>query len=264
MDLGLNGKNALVIGGSRGIGLAASIELAKEGANVFIVSRNQANIDHATDLIRENGGEASGHAADCLTSEGIASAIAAATAAYSAPDIVIYVPFVTIVGRFDDVSNEDFLAGDNALVIQFLNLVRGVLPHMKHERWGRILTVGSLCVRKIHREVPHTVPNTYRMAAVGLSKTLADEVAPFGITVNTIATGPIETESFREFYQMLADRENTSYEQVTREQTARVPVGRFGTPEEMAAVCTFLCSARSSFVTGQTILVDGGIVEAPL
>jgi 3-oxoacyl-[acyl-carrier protein] reductase len=264
MDLGIKGKVALVIGGTQGIGLACSQALAAEGTKVFTVSRNQKNIDDAVASIKAEGGEAAGVPADCLTKEGIEDALAGVRKAYGSPDIFVYIPYATIMGRIEDVTDEDFAAGDNSMVLQFMRLCRAVLPHMKEQRWGRIVTIGSMAVRQTHRHVPHAVPNAYRLAAIGLSKTMSDEYAQYGITVNTVATGSIATENFKTTFREIAERNNEDYEEMLVKKSANIPAKRFGTPEEMAAVCAFLCSAPASYVTGTTILVDGGKVEVPI
>jgi 3-oxoacyl-[acyl-carrier protein] reductase len=264
VELGIEGKVALVIGGTLGIGRACSIHLAREGAKVVPVSRTQANVDDVVDLIRAEGREASGVAADCLTKDGLLQAIEGAGAAFGPPDIVVYIPFVTIPGRFDEVDEDDLMDGANALVMQFFRMVRAVVPHMKEQRWGRIVTIGSMAVRQVHRHVPRFVPNTFRMAAVGMQKTLADDLAPFGITVNTVGTGSIATDNFFVTFGKLAEANGQTIDALLAEKSANIPMKRFGTPDEMATVCTFLCSGASSYITGQTILVDGGKVESIL
>jgi 3-oxoacyl-[acyl-carrier protein] reductase len=264
MDLGIRGKVALIIGGTLGIGRSSAEALAADGAKVFVTSRRQENVDSAVDLIRSAGGEADGFAADALTKEGLDAVLDALRQTWGSPDIVVYVPYATIMGRFEEVGDDDFAAGDNAMVTQFARLVRATLPHMKAQRWGRIVTVGSMAVRQIHRHVPHTVPNAYRLAAIGLSKTIADEVAEYGVTVNTIATGSIATENFLTTFRDIAARNGEDYDEMLVKKAANIPMKRFGKPEEMGAACAFLCSDLAGYITGVTLLVDGGKVEVPI
>src|ERR1700679_1601491 len=151
MDLQIAGKSALIVGGSKGIGRAISRELAAEGAKVTVAARTLHPIDEVVAAIREVGGSAVGCPADCLTHEGMDRAVATAAATFGSPDIVVYVPSATIWGRFEEVSWEQFDAGNLALVTQFARLVKAVLPHMKEQQWGRIVTIGSMAVRMLHK-----------------------------------------------------------------------------------------------------------------
>ena len=262
MDLGIKGKVAFVTGGTLGIGRACSFALAREGAKVVPVSRNQANVDAVVAQIREAGGEASGVAADCLTAEGMEAAVREATAAFGPPDIGVYIPYATINGKFDEVGEAELMEGNNSLVMRFFGMAQLLVPHMRAQRWGRIVTIGSMAVRQVHRHVPHFVPNAYRMAALGLQKTLADDLAPDGITVNTVGTGSIGTENFYDSFRRYAAYNGEDYDEMLRAKASNIPMRRFGTPEEMAATCAFLCSQGAAYITGQTILVDGGKVES--
>jgi 3-oxoacyl-[acyl-carrier protein] reductase len=264
MDFGLKGRVALVTGGSKGIGLATSHELAREGARVFIASRDQANVDAAVAEIRAAGGEASGCAADCMSAKGMAEAVERAQATYGSIDIAVYIPNVTIPGNFADIDEETFMLADNNVVLSFARLARAVIPGMQQNKWGRIVTIGSMCARMVHRHIPRAVANTYRLAGIGLSKQLSDEFGRDGITVNTIGTGSILTPAFLETFGGVARKEGKTFEQVEAEKAADIPVGRLGRPEEMAAAAVFLCSDRASFITGQLLLVDGGRVPSPI
>jgi 3-oxoacyl-[acyl-carrier protein] reductase len=265
MDFGLAGRVALVTGGSKGIGLACSHELAAEGAKVMIASRSQDNVDAAVaEVAAKSGGTIAGVAADCMTPEGIAAAIAAAQAAFGPVTIAIFIPNASIPGDFADIDDEAFLLADNNLVLSFARLARGVIPDMKAAKFGRIVTIGSMCARMVHRHIRRAVANTYRLAGIGLSKQLSDEFGRDGITVNTIGTGSILTPAFLETFGGVAAKEGKSFAEIEAEKAADIPVGRLGRPEEMAAAAVFLCSQRASFITGQTLLVDGGRVPSPL
>jgi 3-oxoacyl-[acyl-carrier protein] reductase len=264
MDFGLKGRVALVTGGSRGIGFAISQELAREGARVFIASRDQRNVDSAVAQIRDKGGDASGCAADCMSSDGIARAVEQARAAYGPIDIAVFIPNATIPGDFADIGEETFMLADNNLVLAFARLACAVIPDMQAKKWGRIVTIGSMCARMVHRHIPRAVSNTYRLAGIGLSKQLSDEFGRDGITVNTIGTGSILTHAFLETFGGVAEKEGKTFEQVEAEKAADIPVGRLGRPQEMAAAAVFLCSERASFITEQLLLVDGGRVPSPI
>jgi 3-oxoacyl-[acyl-carrier protein] reductase len=264
MNLGIGGRTALVTGGSRGIGRAISTMLAEEGVNVFIAARDKGNVEAAVAGIVAAGGKAAGMSTDCMTPDGIQAAVNGATAAFAAPDIAIYIPNAGIMGYFTDVTDEAFAAGDNAMVMQFARLARAVLPAMKERGWGRIVSVGTMSVKKNHRKLPHAVPNAYRLAHIGLSKSISDEMAPFGITVNTIGTGQILTDAYADTFTKMGAQEGKTLDQVIAGRVEDIPMGRLGTPQEMASACAFFCSEGASYVTGQLLVVDGGWVEYPL
>jgi 3-oxoacyl-[acyl-carrier protein] reductase len=264
MDLGLKGRVALVTGGSKGIGFAISQELAREGVRVVLASRGQDNVDAAVAQIREEGGEVSGCTADCMSPGGISKAVAFAQETYGPIDIAIFIPNALIVGNFADIDEEQLVLGDNNMVLAFARLARSVIPGMQEKKWGRIVTIGSMCARMVHRHIPRAAANTYRLAGIGLSKQLSDEFGRDGITVNTIGTGSILTPAFLDTFGNVAKKEGKTFAQVEAEKAADIPVGRLGRPEEMAAAAAFLCSERASFITGQLLLVDGGRVPSPI
>jgi 3-oxoacyl-[acyl-carrier protein] reductase len=255
---------ALIVGGTKGIGLAVAKAFAAEGVKVFVASRDPANVDAAVQEINSGSGNAAGCAADCMTAEGLERAVSGARGAFGPIDIAVFIPFATLIGSFQDMDDDAFQRGDNNLVLSFARLARAVIPDMQARKWGRILTVGSMCVRMAHRHIPRAAANTYRLAGVGLSKQLADEFGRDGITVNTLGTGSILTPAFVETFTAVAEKEGKTFEEVEAYKAADIPIGRLGRPEEMADAALFLCSDRASFITGQTLLVDGGRVPSPL
>lgn len=258
MDLGINGRVALVIGGSRGLGFASATELAVEGAKVVIAARDQGRLTEAAREIAALGGEAVGVSADCLTVEGLDKAIAFARETYGEIDIVVYSPSITIHGWFDDCGDEEYAWGNAAMVTLFAYVCRAVLPHMKVQKWGRIVCVGSRLVKSVWRQIPRAVPNTYRLAQAGLCKTLSDEVGKFNITVNTLAAGAFESELFVRLFTREAEEKNTTYEQLHAGYVEAIPVRRLGNKTEFGKTLAFLCSNHAGFITGQQIMIDGG------
>jgi 3-oxoacyl-[acyl-carrier protein] reductase len=262
MDFGIAGKTALVIGGSRGIGRGCALEFAKEGCNVVIAAQNPGPIEEAVGLAKALGAKAIGVSADCCSKDGIAKVMAASAAAFGPPDIAIFNVDSGPKGAFLDIPDEAFLAAYNNNVMAFIWLVRAVSPHMREKHWGRILTIGTNSVKQPHRRLPRAAQNTSRVGALALSKTLSAELGPFGITVNTLGTGAIATEQLKSVFTKIAAAQGKTYDDWVAERNADIPVGRIGTPEDMAAAATFLCSDRASFITGQVLLVDGGHIEA--
>ena len=259
MDFGIAGKTALVSGGSKGIGRAIAEDLAREGARVLVVARGQEAIDATVEAIRREGGEAAGCSADLTTADGVDTAVAAAREAFDAPDIAISNVYGPTHGLFDETSDDDFREAYDHMVLSVVRLTRAVVPEMKKRGWGRLVNIGSICVKQPHRELPLLSANVTRVGVVGLNKSLSAELGRFGITVNTLATGGFLTDRYRAYFEKRSQEQGVPLEQML--ERPEIPVGRLGRPEEMAAVCSFLCSSRASYVTGQTIVVDGGSVE---
>jgi 3-oxoacyl-[acyl-carrier protein] reductase len=264
MDLGIAGKVVLSGGGSKGIGRAISEELAREGCKVVVAARGREAIDETVAAIRAAGGEASGVSADMTTKAGIEAAVAHATTTYGEPDIVIGNVYGPTHGRWDETKDEDFLEAYEHIVMSEVYLSRAVLPAMKRKRWGRIVTVNSICSKEPHRELPLVTANVTRVGTTALNKSLADELGKFGVTINTLGTGGFATERYRSYMKRNAEAGGRPYNEEDAMRRDDVPVGRLGRPEEMAAVAAFLCSTRASYVTGQFIVVDGGRVGALL
>lgn len=259
MDLGIRNKTALVSGGSKGIGRAIALELAREGARVVVIARERAAIDETVRAIEAAGGTAAGCAADLATPDGVDRAVAATRAAFGPPDIAISNVYGPTHGRWDETRDDDFRTAYDQMVMSVVWLTRAVVPDMKKNGWGRLVNVGSICAKEPHRELPLLTANVTRVGVVALNKSLSAELGRFGITVNTLATGGFMTERFRAYFEKRAAEQGVPYESLLARPD--VPVGRLGEPEEMAAVAAFLCSTRASYLTGQLIVVDGGKVQ---
>lgn len=267
MDLGIAGKVAFVMGGSQGIGRAVSLELARAGCKIAVVARTQGPIDEVVQQICNAGGTAIAVSADLSVLANVDDAVGRVSEQLGPPDIAIFNPPTPAPGAFFDLTEEDFAASYNDLVLCFARLVRRVTPHMRANKWGRIVTIGAACAKQPMRgqlNFAYALGNTNRLAAVSLCKTISAEVAPFGVTVNTIATGAIDTTMARRFFADRARDAGMSVDQFMAAMGSQIPVGRIGTPEEMAALCAFLCSTHAGYTTGELILCDGGISNTPL
>jgi len=262
MDLGISGKIALVTGGSRGLGLACAERLGQEGCKVVIAARDPERLDRAIARLREQGADAHGFACDISTSEGIADLAARLKQAGLEPDILVFNNSGPPNPNFEDATDEDYLVAYRRMVMGFNWAVKAVLPAMKQRRWGRIVTLGSYCVKEPHSELKMVLHNLIRPAAVGLSKTISDEVGEFGITVNTIGTGTIdggdEESTFRVNYRKRAKERGISFEEMKALRVEPIPVKRAGEPAEVAGLCAYLSSDLAGFITGQTVMLDGG------
>lgn len=267
MDLGIAGKTALVTGATHGMGRSVAEELGRNGVRVVIVARGQAGIDETVAAIRDDGGEAAGFSADLTDLESYPQMVAAAEAAFDLPDIAIYAPVAPPAGSFDDFDDSDFDLAYRHIVKSFAHFARAVVPAMKARQWGRIVTIGSGAAKSPARKsvlnFDYVLANTMRPAGLGLSRSLADELAPFGITVNTVPPGFINTGSnYAAFFDFCAREAGMPYDEFMALFLKRIPANRFGRPEEVGGLCAFLCSQYAAYITGQYIVVDGGFMQA--
>jgi 3-oxoacyl-[acyl-carrier protein] reductase len=261
MDFGLSGKVALVSGGSKGIGRAISEELGQEGCRVVVTARGAQAVDETVSAIRAAGGAAVGVPADFTVKADIERVVSEGRAAFGPVEIAVFNVYGPNDGYFDESTDEAFEKSYNDIVMALVWMTRAVTPDMKAAGWGRLVTIGSICAKEPHRELPLVTANVTRVGAVALNKSLSAELGPFGITVNTLGTGGFITDRYRTYMQRMAAERGEEYDEYAAARRTDIPVGRLGYPEEMAAVAAFLCSDRASYVTGQMIVVDGGRIE---
>ena len=250
MDLGIEGRTALVTGASRGLGLAISQVLAREGARVALSSRSRERLEEAAATI---GGETALFVADSADLEQMRALPAAVERELGAVDILVTNTGGPPPGGALDHSPEMWRAAYETLVLAPRTLIEAALPGMRERGWGRIVNTASVGIREPTGGL--ALSNAHRMATVGLFKTLATEVAGEGITLNTIATGRIATDRWAELVGSLDEAHRRAKDQV--------PAGRLGTPEEFGDLVAFLCSDRAAYLTGATIPLDGGISATP-
>jgi 3-oxoacyl-[acyl-carrier protein] reductase len=256
MDLGLRGRTALVMGASRGLGRAIAASLAREGARVAIASRSAERIEEAA--VEIGAGLPQGGAppiplvADASDLDRLAALPGEVATALGPIEILVANTGGPPFGGALEHDREEWEGAYRSLVLAPRVLAEGVIPGMRERGWGRIVNVGSTSTRE---PIPRlNLSNSHRMAAVGFLKTLSQEVAADGITVNTVATGRFATER-------LADPSGSldGAEEAARTQ---VPAGRLGRPEEYGDLVAFLCSERAAYITGTVIPLDGGILHA--
>ena len=262
MDLGLRGKVALVCGGSRGIGFAVAEELAREGAMLAVCARDAASLASAHEKLAVYGPDVFSVVADLSTAEGIEATIGAVRARYDRVDVL-----VTNTGgpATSTVLGPDWPAWERAselLVRSAVEMSRAFVPGMQTRKWGRVIGITSLVVKE--PLVSLVLSSSLRAAVTGFFRTLANEVAIDGVTINTVLPGYTETERLVALADANSIRTGISREAVYDQWRAITPVGRLGQPEELAAVIAFLASDRAGFVTGQAICVDGGAVRSLL
>jgi NAD(P)-dependent dehydrogenase (short-subunit alcohol dehydrogenase family) len=259
VDYGIANRTALVVGGSKGIGLEVATMLANEGCRVGIVARTQRHIDTAVAGITGIGGVAVGVPADMTTQDGIESAVAAVQEHFGPPSIVVTQADFHVRGFFADVTRaDDYLDSYRAYTLSQVHMLHAVLPAMRADGWGRYVHIGSATAKEPQKNPPHTVANATRPSTVGLLKSVADEYAPFGITINTVAPGWIATKTtnwYLSTHEGLADDDARAR---WLADVAGVPAARLGDPAEIASAITYLCSQQAGYLTGHYIAVDGG------
>jgi 3-oxoacyl-[acyl-carrier protein] reductase len=249
MDLGLEGKVALVMGASKGIGRGVAAALAREGARVALASRSQERLDAAAASI---DGATTTFVADATDLDRLAQLPLEVAEALGSVDILITNTGGPPPGGALDHDIEEWEAAYRSLVLAPRILAGAVVPGMRDAGWGRIVNVGSTTTIEINPAL--NLSNAHRMATVGFLKTLAREVAGDGITVNTVATGRFATDRMAEL--------GGSLENVEAAARQEVPAGRLGTVEEYGDLVAFLCSRRAAYITGTVIPIDGGLLRS--
>jgi 3-oxoacyl-[acyl-carrier protein] reductase len=249
MDLGIEGRVALVMGASRGLGRGIAAVLAREGAKVAIASRSLERLEEAA---AEIPGGATPFVADAFHSDRLAALPGEVAAALGPVDILVANTGGPPFGGALDHGLGEWEEAYRSLVLAPRVLAEAVVPGMRERGWGRIVNVGSNTTREPNPAL--NLSNAHRMAAVGFLKTLAGEVAGDGITVNTVATGRFATER-------LADG-GGSLDPAEAAARSEVPAARLGTPEEYGDLVAFLCSDRAAYVTGTVIPIDGGLLRS--
>jgi len=266
MDLKIAGRVALVTGATRGLGRAIAAELAREGCKTVIVGRRQDNLDAALAGMRAEGAEVSGLTADSTRQDGIAEIFRFARESYGEPDILVFNNGGPPNHSFTEAEEEHYLEAYRRMVLAFTWCVKEAAPAMVERRWGRIVTVGSMCVKEVHRELPMVLHNLIRPAALGLNKTISDELAQYNVTLNTIGTGSFdsgeENSTFRINWRGAAAARGITFDDMVEQRLVNTPAKRLGRPDEMAALAAFLCSDRAGYITGQSIIIDGGRTAA--
>ncbi|HEY8529544.1 MAG TPA: SDR family oxidoreductase [Paenibacillaceae bacterium] len=256
----LQGKTAVVTAASRGLGKGIALRFAREGARLFIASRSEEAIRRAAEDIREQtGAEVACLAADISRREDVDRLLAAIRQKYGAVDILVNNAGGPPAGLFFDLDDEAWQQAFDLNLMSVVRMTRGIIPLMKERGGGRIINIISYSIKQ---PIPGLVlSNAMRAAVAGLTKTLSMELAPHGILVNGLAPGRILTDRIRELDRATAARRGITPEEVAAEAESGIPLGRSGTVEEFAGAALFLASDDASYVTGQMLIVDGGMTK---
>jgi 3-oxoacyl-[acyl-carrier protein] reductase len=253
LDLGLEGRTALVCGSSRGLGKACAAYLASAGVEVVLNGRDETALQRAVEELSDAVGRPiASVAADITTKSGRQLALDVC----GEPDILVNNAAGPPPGQFEDWGEEAWQTALNANMIAPIQLIRAVIGAMRRRRWGRIINITSAAVKA---PLPLLgLSNGARSGLTGFVAGLAREVAPDGVTINNLLPGHFATERLESYAQSLAARRGVEPSQVLEELKAGNPSRRVGDPREFGAICAFLCSVHAGYVTGQNLLIDGG------
>lgn len=261
MDLGLKGRTALVCGSSQGLGRAIADALAAEGADVVINGRTPEKLAAVqAEMAAATGARVAAATGDLTDPTAAAGVVSTALEAFGRLDILVTNTGGPPSGPFEDHSEEVWQRAIAQNLSSVVNLVRAVLPGMKERRWGRIVNVTSISVKQPVGGL--ILSNTLRAGVTGFAKTVSNEAAPFGVTVNNVLPGYTRTERLVELGEAVAGRTGGTVEGVYAGWEKEIPMGRLAEPSELGALAAFLCSERAAYITGQSIAVDGGWIKA--
>ncbi len=262
MDLGIRGRTAFVAAASRGLGRAIAEALAAEGVRVAVCARTDGIRAAAEEIAQHHRVETLGVVADVTVPGDITRAIDETLARFGAIDILVTNAGGPPAGPFESHTPEAWQRATALTLDSVVNLCRAVLPAMKARQWGRILNVTSIAVKQPVDGL--ILSNALRAAVTGFARTLANEVAPHGITVNNLLPGYTRTERLMELAEGIAQTKDMSVGAAYAAWEHQIPMGRLGEPHEFAALAAFLASERASYITAQNVAVDGGWIRGLL
>ncbi|UCE39945.1 MAG: SDR family oxidoreductase [Candidatus Aminicenantes bacterium] len=261
MNLGIKDKTALVTASSRGLGKAIALQLSKEGANVAICARNEGALSQTKKEIMERaGGQVIAQAADVTDKDQAEKLVKLVVDKFGTIDILICNAGGPPSGMAEDFCLDDYRDALELNLVSTVNLCYQALPHMKKQKWGRIVNLTSVSAKQPIETL--ILSNTARAGVLGFSKSLSSQLAPFGITVNSVCPGYTRTERVENLAMSFEKAGKGSVQDFFQNIENIIPMGRLGRPYEIAAAVVFLCSEAASYITGVALQVDGGFVKA--
>jgi len=263
MDLGLSGRVAIVAAASKGLGRAVAEELAREGSHVAICARTAGALEEtAAQIQKATGREVFQRALDVTDSKAVSGLVADVETRFGRVDICVTNSGGPPSNLFKNTPPEAWRSAVDQLLMSTIYFAKEVLPRMQKNNWGRLITITSSAVKQPVEGL--LLSNSIRAAVTGLARTLANEYAADGITVNNVCPGYTRTARLDGLASSISERTGSEPEEVFASWEREIPTGRIGTPQEFAAVVAFLASERASYVNGTSIAVDGGLVRSLL
>ncbi|SNB45044.1 SDR family oxidoreductase [Geobacter sp. DSM 9736] len=258
MELGLKGRCALVGGGSKGLGKACAMQLAREGVNVAICARSPQILESAAAEIRAaSGAKILPIQADLSNLEDVNRTVAQTLEEFGRVDVLIVNSGGPRPGKFGDLSREDWDAAYRSVLYYAVELYRLVIPQMRENKWGRIINIASATVKEPSETL--LLSNVFRTGLVSLAKTLSRDLIKDNVTINTICPAAFRTDRAIQLMTEQANSQGISIQEVEQKIVEGLPLQRFNAPEELANLALYLCSNLALGITGTTIQVDGGL-----
>jgi 3-oxoacyl-[acyl-carrier protein] reductase len=263
MDLGIKDRVALVAASSQGLGKAVAFGLAREGAKLALCSRDLKAVEATAEAIRkETGAEVFATATDVTKEDQVRRLVEQTIERFGRIDICVTNAGGPPAKPFAGTTTEEWRRAVDANLLSAVFFAHQVLPGMRAQRWGRLITITSLTVKQPVDNL--VLSNSVRAAVAGLVKTLSNEYGPDNVLINNVCPGYTATDRLGELSSTLAKSSGVDPRQIEQRWTSQIPLGRLARPDEFADMVVFLCSERASYVTGQSIAVDGGFAKGLL
>lgn len=260
MDLGIKNKIAIVCASSQGLGKAAALGLAKEGAKIVIFARHKKDLEEtANEITSLTKSEVMALVADINKAEDIYRLVKTTVEKFGTVHILVNNAGGPAVGTFVELPDELWMNGVNLTLMSLVRMTREVLPYMLKNKWGRIINITSLTAKQPINDL--IISSTLRPGILGLAKILSNQYSKFGILVNNVCPGHYLTKRQEKIINKRSTEHDITADEYIKQHSSEIPVGRFGKPEELANMIVFLASERASYITGTTISVDGGLVK---
>ena len=257
MEKELRGKVALIGGASKGLGFGCAEALAKNGANIILVARNAESLKLAASKLQPYNVELLTISADIAGKQANEQMVQEAIEKFGRIDILINNNGGPKAGKYDTLTDEDYEAAFQSVLMYTIRLTKAVIPYMKKQGWGRIINITSLSVKEPAETL--ILSNVFRAGVVAFAKSISKELIQSHVTINNVCPGAFKTDRAKELIQNAALASHKSSEEIEAENVKKLPLGRYQQPDELGSYIAYLCSSSASGITGTTLQIDGGI-----